>query len=167
VLEQGLYCRIRVRRSDGSTSYIAVWSRWLLSCRVGQRVETATIGRGGVIGATAGLGANGAFARAIMQLPGRAAWLSTHRFYAAANQVWLFVICSYANPAVGRVQCASSFRGQACSVALANARLRRRRRDSADAGVSRADARRTANHCDLCGSRAAKCRHDPLSPRPH
>jgi CRP-like cAMP-binding protein len=49
-------------------------------------VETATIGRSGVIGASAGLGARWTFARAIVQLPGAAAWISASRFHAAANE---------------------------------------------------------------------------------
>jgi CRP-like cAMP-binding protein len=52
----------------------------------GATVETATIGRAGVIGARAGLGAHSTFARAIVQLPGTAARLSAARFHAAANQ---------------------------------------------------------------------------------
>jgi CRP-like cAMP-binding protein len=52
----------------------------------GATVETATIGRGGVIGASAGLGAKWSFARAIVQLPGTARWLSAAQFHAAANQ---------------------------------------------------------------------------------
>ena len=52
----------------------------------GASVETATIGRAGVIGASAGLGAHSTFARAIVQLPGTAAWLSAAQFHAAANQ---------------------------------------------------------------------------------
>jgi CRP-like cAMP-binding protein len=52
----------------------------------GATVETATIGRAGVIGASTGLGARQSVARAIVQLPGTAAWLSAARFQAAANQ---------------------------------------------------------------------------------
>ena len=52
----------------------------------GATVETATIGRAGVIGASAGLGAHSTFARAIVQLPGMAARLSAAQFHAAANQ---------------------------------------------------------------------------------
>ena len=52
----------------------------------GATVETATIGRGGVIGASAGLGARWTFGRAIVQLPGAAAWLSAAQFHAAANE---------------------------------------------------------------------------------
>jgi CRP-like cAMP-binding protein len=52
----------------------------------GATVETATIGRAGVIGASAGLGAYSTFARAMVQLPGTAAWLSAARFHAAASQ---------------------------------------------------------------------------------
>ena len=40
--------------------------------RSGATVETATIGRAGVIGASAGLGARSTFTRAIVQLPGTA-----------------------------------------------------------------------------------------------
>src|SRR4029077_9608673 len=45
-------------------------------------VEPATIGRAGVIGASAGLGVKYSFARAIVQLPGTAAWLSASQFHA-------------------------------------------------------------------------------------
>jgi CRP-like cAMP-binding protein len=52
----------------------------------GATVETATIGRAGVVGASAGLGARWGFARAIVQLPGTGLWLSAHCFHEAANQ---------------------------------------------------------------------------------
>jgi CRP-like cAMP-binding protein len=52
----------------------------------GTTVETATIGRAGVIGANTGLGAKQGVARAIVQLPGTAACLSASHFQAAANQ---------------------------------------------------------------------------------
>jgi CRP-like cAMP-binding protein len=52
----------------------------------GATVETATIGRGGVIGASAALGARWTFGRAVVQLPGAAAWLSAAQFHAAANE---------------------------------------------------------------------------------
>jgi CRP-like cAMP-binding protein len=52
----------------------------------GATVETVTIGRRGVIGASAALGARWTFGRAIVQLPGAAAWLSAAQFHAAANE---------------------------------------------------------------------------------
>jgi CRP-like cAMP-binding protein len=52
----------------------------------GATVETATIGRSGAIGASAGLGATSTIARAIVQLSGTAAWISAAQFRAAANQ---------------------------------------------------------------------------------
>jgi len=52
----------------------------------GANVETATIGRAGVIGASAGLGAKQSVGRAIVQLPGTGAWLSACQFHAAANR---------------------------------------------------------------------------------
>src|SRR5215510_12881775 len=52
----------------------------------GATVETATIGRSGVIGASAGLGARSAVSRAIVQLPGTAAWISAVQFHAAGAQ---------------------------------------------------------------------------------
>jgi len=64
---------------SGMVSLVAVMQN-------GATVETAAIGRSGVIGASAGLGARSAVARAIVQLPGPAAWLSTAQFRAAANQ---------------------------------------------------------------------------------
>jgi len=54
--------------------------------RSGATVETATIGRAGIIGASAGLGASTTMARAVVQLPGTAAWLSAPHFHAAAVQ---------------------------------------------------------------------------------
>jgi CRP-like cAMP-binding protein len=54
--------------------------------RSGATVETATIGRGGVIGVSTGLGARWTFGRAVVQLPGIAAWISGAQFHAAANQ---------------------------------------------------------------------------------
>jgi len=52
----------------------------------GATVETATIGRAGVISASAGLGARSTIARALVQLPGTAAWISASQFQAAAAQ---------------------------------------------------------------------------------
>jgi CRP-like cAMP-binding protein len=52
----------------------------------GATVETATIGGGGVIGASAALGARWTFGRAIVQLPGAAAWVSAAQFHAAAHE---------------------------------------------------------------------------------
>src|SRR5260370_30593576 len=52
----------------------------------GATVETAAIGRWGVIGASAGLGARSAVARAIVQLTGAAAWISASHFHAAVAQ---------------------------------------------------------------------------------
>jgi CRP-like cAMP-binding protein len=52
----------------------------------GATVESATVSRGGVIGASAGLGAKWTFARAIVQLPGEAAWISASQFHAAVNE---------------------------------------------------------------------------------
>src|SRR5215471_13415536 len=52
----------------------------------GATVETVTIGRSGVIGASAGLGARLTIARALVQLPGTAAWISASQFHAAAAQ---------------------------------------------------------------------------------
>jgi CRP-like cAMP-binding protein len=52
----------------------------------GATVETATIGRAGVIGASAGLGARSTIARAIVQLAGTAAWISASQFHTAAAQ---------------------------------------------------------------------------------
>src|SRR5215510_3893084 len=52
----------------------------------GATVETATIGRWGLIGASAALGATSAVSRAVVQLPGTAAWISAAQFHAAAGQ---------------------------------------------------------------------------------
>src|SRR5262245_30359896 len=52
----------------------------------GATVDTATIGRAGIIGASAGLGARTTMARAVVQRPGTAAWLSAYNFHAADSQ---------------------------------------------------------------------------------
>jgi hypothetical protein len=78
----------------------------------GATVETAAIGRAGVIDASAGLGARSTFARAIVQLPGTAGWLSASHIHAAASQSQAIrdLIVRYndifdgACPTVGRVQ---------------------------------------------------------------
>jgi CRP-like cAMP-binding protein len=64
---------------SGMVSLVAVMQN-------GATVETATIGRAGVIGASAGLGARSTIARAIVQLPGTAAWISASQFHTAAAQ---------------------------------------------------------------------------------
>src|SRR5215470_6713060 len=60
---------------SGMVSMVAVM-------KSGATVETATIGRSGVIGASAGLGARSTIARAVVQLPGTAAWISGSQFQA-------------------------------------------------------------------------------------
>jgi len=72
----------------------------------GAAVETATIGRAGVIGASAGLGVKYSFGRAIVQLPGTAAWLSASQFHAAANgsQAIRDLIVHYSGMLLAQVQ---------------------------------------------------------------
>jgi CRP-like cAMP-binding protein len=52
----------------------------------GATVETATVGRNGIIGATAALGSRSAFGRAVVQLPGTAARMPAAQFCAAARE---------------------------------------------------------------------------------
>jgi CRP-like cAMP-binding protein len=72
----------------------------------GATVETATIGRAGVIGASAGLRASITMARAVVQLPGTAAWLSASQFHAAAvqSQAIRDLIVRYNNLLLAQVQ---------------------------------------------------------------
>jgi CRP-like cAMP-binding protein len=49
-------------------------------------VETATMGRAGIVGAAAGLGSRCGVGRAVVQLPGEAARLAADRFHAAVNE---------------------------------------------------------------------------------
>jgi CRP-like cAMP-binding protein len=58
----------------------------VLMMQSGVSVETASIGRSGVVGLTAGLGASHAQARAVVQLPGTAARISFHDLQAAAGE---------------------------------------------------------------------------------
>src|SRR5262245_66456476 len=64
---------------NGMVSLVAVMQN-------GATVETATIGRAGIMGGSAGLGARSTIARAIVQLPGTAAWISASQFHTAAAQ---------------------------------------------------------------------------------
>ena len=64
---------------DGLVSLVAVM-------RSGATVETASVGRNGIIGATAALGSRCAFGRAVVQLPGTAAWIPAAQLYAAAKE---------------------------------------------------------------------------------
>jgi CRP-like cAMP-binding protein len=72
----------------------------------GAAVETATIGRAGVIGASTGLGEKHSVGRAIVQLPSTAAWLSASQFHAAANrsQAIRDLIVRYNNLLLAQVQ---------------------------------------------------------------
>jgi CRP-like cAMP-binding protein len=72
----------------------------------GATVETATVGRSGVIGASAGLGAHSTFARAIVQLPGTAARIAASQFRAAAaqSQVIRHLIVRYNDLLLAQVQ---------------------------------------------------------------
>ena len=72
----------------------------------GADVETATIGRAGVIGASTGLGVKYSSARVIVQLPGTAAWLSASQFHAAANgsQAIRDLIVQYSDLLLAQVQ---------------------------------------------------------------
>jgi hypothetical protein len=140
----------------------------------GAIVETATIGRSGVIGASAGLGAWSTMARAIVQLPGTAAWIGAGQFRAAAAKpghsrsqraLQRCFVCP--RPTVSCVQCAPHVRGQALPVAAASARLRRWGYHPLNTGVSWSDARRAPNYRDTRGPAAAKRRPHPLPPRPN
>lgn len=72
----------------------------------GATVETATIGRWGVIGANAGLGARLTTARAVVQLPGTAACVAAPQFHAAAaqSQVIRDLIVRYSDLLLAQVQ---------------------------------------------------------------
>src|SRR5215831_1463908 len=141
----------------------------------GATVETATIGRRGVIGASAALGARWTFGRSIVQLPGSAAWLAAAQFHAAAQECPAIrdLVVRYndlllaQSPTVGRVQRAPCAGVEALPLAATDARLRRRRCDPADAGVSRTDARRTPHHRDHRRPPLAERPPDPVPPRPH
>src|SRR5262245_66169625 len=64
---------------SGMVSLVAVM-------RNGATVETATVGRGGAIGSSAGLGSRCAFGRAVVQLPGMAASIPVSAFHTIANE---------------------------------------------------------------------------------
>jgi CRP-like cAMP-binding protein len=64
---------------EGMVSLVAVM-------RSGETVETATVGRNGVVGAAAALGSRCTFGRAVVQLPGTAARISARQFHAAARE---------------------------------------------------------------------------------
>jgi len=58
----------------------------VVSMEAGETVETAAVGRNGVIGAFAGLGPWNAFTRAVVQVPGTAACISASQFQAVVGQ---------------------------------------------------------------------------------
>lgn len=64
---------------DAMVSLVAVM-------QTGTTVETATVGRGGVIGYTTGIGGRRAFGRAIVQLPGAASQLPRAQFHSAVSK---------------------------------------------------------------------------------
>src|SRR5215468_4204212 len=83
---------------SGMVSLVAVMQN-------GATVETATIGRAGVIGASAGLGVRSTIARTLMQLPGTAAWISASQFQAAAqSQAIRGLIVRYNDVLLAQVQ---------------------------------------------------------------
>jgi CRP-like cAMP-binding protein len=104
----------------------------------GATVETATIGRGGVIGASAGLGARWTFGRAVVQLPGAAAWLSATQFRAAANEsqavhdlVVRYRICCWRkfnsrSPATRSMRSRPGFAAGCCKRTIASTAMRSR-----------------------------------------
>jgi CRP-like cAMP-binding protein len=63
----GMVCRVAVMRS-------------------GAAVETAIVGRAGILGFTAGLGSRRATARAVVQIPGEAARIAASQFQAAVRE---------------------------------------------------------------------------------
>jgi CRP-like cAMP-binding protein len=139
----------------------------------GTTVETATIGRAGVIGANTGLGAKQSVARAIVQLPGTAAWLSASCFHAAANQSQAIreLLVRYNDLLLVEVQ-----QSVACNALHAmEARLCRwllqaqdgRQCHPGDAGVSRTDARRAPHHRDHRGATATEHGSHPVSAWSH
>jgi CRP-like cAMP-binding protein len=64
---------------DGMVSLVSIMQS-------GTMVEAAAVGRGGVVGAPAGLGASHASSRAIVQIPGEAARIARTRFHLAAEE---------------------------------------------------------------------------------
>jgi CRP-like cAMP-binding protein len=72
----------------------------------GASVESASVGRDGVLGASAGLGPTWAIARAVVQLPGTAASISAAHFRAAAakSQTLREQIVRYNNALLAQIQ---------------------------------------------------------------
>jgi CRP-like cAMP-binding protein len=72
----------------------------------GATVETLTVGRGGIVGATAGLGSRQAFGRAVVQLPGIAARIPRAQFRAAAKESAAIhdLVVGYNDLLIGQVQ---------------------------------------------------------------
>jgi CRP-like cAMP-binding protein len=72
----------------------------------GASVESASVGRNGVLGATAGLGPTWTIARAVVQLPGTAASISAAHFRAAVakNQTLREQIVRYNNALLAQIQ---------------------------------------------------------------
>jgi CRP-like cAMP-binding protein len=78
----------------------------LVVMRDGQTVETATIGRSGLIGGVSGFGPWRAFARATVQVPGAAARIASARFRAAIKQSEFLrsLVLGYGQSVVAQIQ---------------------------------------------------------------
>jgi CRP-like cAMP-binding protein len=72
----------------------------------GASVETTTVGRGGVVGATAGLGSRTAVGRAVVQLPGLAARVPRAQFHAATQESAALhdLVVGYNDLLIGQIQ---------------------------------------------------------------
>jgi len=78
----------------------------LVVMRNGQSIETATVGREGMVGAATGLGTRFALGRAVVQLSGPASQISFSRFHAAASRSNSIrdVVLRYNDLLIGQIQ---------------------------------------------------------------
>ena len=147
----------------------------VVELKVGEMIETAMVGRDGVVNAAAALDGKISLNKGIVQAAGTASIMAvepcsqTRRSEQivprAAHTSRAGAVCTVA--AVGSLQRQSLGREPHVPMAAVDARPWRQRRSDADAGVSRADAGGPAAERIDRGQHAAKGRVDQIPARPH
>jgi CRP-like cAMP-binding protein len=128
--------------------------------RDGKAIETATVGREGVVGAMAGLGPYKSLVRVVVQAPIAVSKIAAPHFRAAvAASVSIRDLC--------RVQCAALDRGTILPLAAAMRRSSGRRYPAIDAGISCRNVGREAHLGNGGRQQGAKRGNDHLLARRH
>ena len=136
-------------------------------------IETAMVGRDGVLSAAAALDGKVSLNKGVVQLAGSAGVMEVDQLRRLAKEFEPFreILIRheqvlFAESQHRQVRRQHTVEARMCAAA-AYARLRRRRRPVADAGVPRPNAGRAADECDCGGQPTAKSGPHRLHSRPH